>query len=130
MMDAVRFSLSISDRVTAVYIDVDPNQNHQTIYKQWQAWFPDVKLVIVPSPDRSIVNPLIDFLDKTDLEQNDGQQAVLVLPEIITPSVFSDILHNQSADLIKKALLERRRTMGFQRIIIDVPYHLNSSRQP
>jgi hypothetical protein len=41
--------------------------------------------------------------------------------------VFTDILHNQSADLIKKALLERRRTMGFQRIIIDVPYHLKSS---
>ena len=129
MVDAVRFALSISDRVTAVYIDVDPLQNHQTIYMQWQAWFPDVKLVIVPSPDRSIVNPLIDFLDLTDLEHHDGQQAVLVLPEIITSSVFSDILHNQSADLIKKALLERRRTLGFQRIIIDVPYHLKSSKQ-
>ena len=115
--------------MTAVYIDVDPLQNHQTIFMQWQAWFPDVKLVIVPSPDRSIVNPLIDFLDLTDLEHHDGQQAVLVLPEIITSSVFSDILHNQSADLIKKALLERRRTLGFQRIIIDVPYHLKSSKQ-
>jgi hypothetical protein len=129
MVDAVRFALSISDRVTAVYIDIDPLQNHQALYDQWQAWFPDVELVVVPSPERSIVNPLIDFLDKTDLEQNDGQQAVLVLPEIIPASPFSDILHNQSADLIKKALLERRRTLGFQRIIIDVPYHLKSNKQ-
>jgi amino acid transporter len=129
MVDAVRFALSISKRVTAVYIDIDPNQNYQVIYKQWQAWFPDVKLVVVPSPDRSIVNALIEFLDKTDMEHHDGQQAVLVLPEIVPASVLSDMLHNQSANLIKKTLLERRRTMGFQRIIIDVPYHLKSSRQ-
>jgi hypothetical protein len=129
MLDAVRFALSITDDVTALYIDIDPLQDHQAIAKQWQAWFPHIKLRIVPSPDRSIVNPLIDFLDLTDLEHQDGQQAVLVLPEIITASVFSDLLHNQSADQIKKALLERRRTMGFQRIIIDVPYHLKSGNQ-
>jgi amino acid transporter len=129
MLDAVRFALSITDDVTAVYIDIDPLQDHAEISKQWKAWFPHIKLVVVPSPDRSIVNPLIDYLDQTDLAHHDGQQAVLVLPEIITPSVFSDILHNQSADLIKKALLERRRTMGFQRIIIDVPFHLKSNRE-
>jgi hypothetical protein len=126
MLDAVRFALSISDRVTAVYIDIETLNGYQTISGQWQEWFPDIKLVVVPSPDRSIVNPLIEFLDKTDLEHNDGQQAVLVLPEIIPASVFAEALHNQSAELIKKALLERRRTMGFQRIIIDVPYHLKS----
>jgi amino acid transporter len=128
MVDAVRFALSISDRVTAVYIDIDPMQNYQKVYHQWQLWFPDVKLVIVPSPDRSIVEPLLNFLDQTDIEHNDGQQAVLVLPEIIPANVASDFLHNQSAVLIKKALLYRRRHMGFQRIIIDVPYHLKPSR--
>ncbi len=107
---------------------MDPIRNYQNVIKQWREWFPDVKLVVVPSPDRSIVNPLIEFLDRTDMEHNDGQQAVLVLPEIVPASIFSDALHNQSADLIKKALLERRRTMGFQRIIIDVPYHLNAGK--
>jgi hypothetical protein len=129
MLDAVRFALSISDRVTAVYIDMDPLTNYQMIYKQWEDWFPDIKFVVVPSPDRSIVNPLIEYLDKTDLENNDGQQAVLILPELIPASVFSEVLHNQSAEMIKRALLERRRTMGFQRIIIDVPYHLKASNQ-
>ena len=124
MINAVRFALSIAEDVTAVYIDIDPLQNHQAIHDQWQAWFPDVKLVIVPSPDRSIVSPLVDFLDQTDIQHHDGQQAVLVLPEIITASPFSEILHNQSAAMIKRALLERRRTMGFQQIIIDVPFHL------
>ncbi|HWQ45892.1 MAG TPA: APC family permease [Longilinea sp.] len=129
MLDAVKFALSISDQVTGVYIDIDPLQDHQMIIKQWKSWFPSVELTIVPSPNRSIVNPLIEFLDKTDIEHHDGQQAVLILPEVITPGVFNEILHNQSADLIKKALLERRRTMGFQRIIIDVPFHIKTSDQ-
>jgi amino acid transporter len=129
ILDAVRFALSISDHVTAVYIDVEDLQDHEPIAKLWKDWFPEVKFVIIPSPDRSIVDPLIDFLDQTDLASHDGQQAVLVLPEIITASTLSDLLHNQSAKLIKDALLHRRRTMGFQRIIIDVPYHLKTGAQ-
>jgi hypothetical protein len=128
-MDAVRFALSISDQVTAVYIEFDPLHDYHAVYKEWMGWFPDVQFVVVPSPDRSIVDPLINFLDKTDLEANDGQQAVLVLPEIIPENAINDVLHNQTAKLIKNALLHRKRTMGFQRIIIDVPYHLKAAKK-
>jgi len=82
--------------------------------------------VVVPSPFRSIVEPLIKFLDQTDLEANDGRQSVLVLPELIPVHPWQEILHNQSADEIKKALLYRRRKNGYQNIIIDVPYHLKN----
>lgn len=129
MIDAVRFAQSMSDQVTAVYVEFDPLFDYHTLNKQWEEWFPDVKFVVVPSPNRSIVDPLIEFLDKTDLEAHDGQQAVLVLPEIIPANAMSEVLHNQSANLIKKALLHRRRTMGFQRIIIDVPYHLKGGEK-
>jgi len=78
----------------------------------------------VPSPYRSIVGPLLDFLDKTDREHNDGQQATVVLPEFVPAHWWQALLHNQSAWLIKAALLYRRRQQGFQRAIIDVPYHL------
>ena len=127
ILDAVRFALSISDHVTAVYIDVEDLQDHEPVAKYWKDWFPEVNFVIIPSLDRSIVDPLINFLDQTDLAFHDGQQAVLVLPEIITANTLSDLLHNQTAKLIKDALLHRRRTMGFQRIIIDVPYHLKAN---
>jgi amino acid transporter len=126
ILDAVRFALAISDNVTAVYIDIDDNQDNEPLIKHWKDWFPELKFVIIPSPDRSIVDPLIDYLDKTDLAHHDGQQAVLVLPEIIPADTLSDLLHNQSARLIKNALLHRRRTTGFQRIIIDVPFHLKA----
>ena len=125
MVDAVNFASSISDRVTALFIDADPGgPAEKELRKQWNAWFPDIEFVVVESPYRALVDPLLSFLDKTDVEHNDGQHAILILPEIIPASSWQEILHNQSAEEIKKALLFRRRQFGLERIIIDVPYHL------
>jgi amino acid transporter len=124
MVDAVNFARSISDRVIAVFIDIDPGPDEEELRRDWNGWFPDIEFVVVPSPYRSLVEPLLSFLDKTDLDHHDGQQAVLILPELIPGSSWNEILHNQSANEIKKALLYKRRQHGLQRIIIDVPYHL------
>lgn len=124
MVDAVNFARSISDHVTAVYVDIDPGPDEQELLRRWNEWFPDVEFVLVPSPYRSVVEPLLTYLDQTDAEHRDGQHAVLVLPELIPASSWHEMLHNQAADEIKKALLYKRRQSGLQRIIIDVPYHL------
>jgi hypothetical protein len=126
MVDAVNFARSISDHITAIFIDIDPGPDEETLRKRWNEWFPDVDFVVVPSPYRSVVEPLLSFLERTDFEHHDGQQAVLVLPELIPASSWHEYLHNQSADEIKKALLFQRRQSGLQRIIIDVPYHLRN----
>jgi amino acid transporter len=123
MIDAVTFALSISKDVTAVYIELEPGSG-QRIREQWNHWWPDVPLVILPSPYRSIVQPLLEFLDATDLEHNDGQLAAVVLPEFVPAHWWQAFLHNQTARLLKNALLYNRRERGFQRVIIDVPYHL------
>ncbi len=121
--DAVRFACSISQRVTAVYIELEPGAGER-VRERWACWWPDVPLVVVPSPYRSIVGPLLDYLDRADAEENDGQLAAVVLPEFITARWWQSLLHNQTAWLLKAALLYRRRHLGFQRVIIDVPYHL------
>jgi len=126
MVDAVNFARAISDHVTAVFIDIDPGPDEEELLKDWNKWFPDVNFVVIPSPYRSLVEPLLTFLEKTDEEHNDGTQAVLVLPEIIPGESWQEILHNQSADEIKKALLYKRHQHGLSRIIIDVPYHLSN----
>ncbi len=72
----------------------------------------------------SIIGPLLDFLDETDRQHNDGQQAVIILPEFVPARGWHNLLHNQTAWLLKTALLYRRRRLGFQRVIIDIPYHL------
>jgi amino acid transporter len=122
-IDAVNYARTISDKITAVYIELEPGQGEE-VRKKWQVWFPDLPLEILPSPYRSIISPLLDYLDQTDTEHNDGQLAALVLPEIVPAKGWQALLHNQVAWLIKATLLYRRRHLGYTRLIIDVPFHL------
>jgi amino acid transporter len=123
MIDAIKFACSISNDVTAVYIETQPKMGEH-LRQEWIKWWPDVKLEILPSPYRSIIGTLIQYLDETDQKHHDGQLAVLVLPEFVPAQFWQILLHNQSAWAIKAALLYRRRNLGYQRVIIDVPYHL------
>jgi amino acid transporter len=121
--DAVNFARTISDQVRAVYIELEPGAGEQ-IRQKWAQWWPDVPLEIVPSIYRSIIGPLLEILDRLDEQANDGQLAVIVLPEFVPAEWWQHLLHNQTAWLIKTALLYRRHKLGFQRVIIDVPFHL------
>jgi amino acid transporter len=123
VVDAIKFAHSISSHVTAVYVELEPGAG-QHIREKWEQWWPDVPLTIVPSPYRSIVGALLDFLDETDRQHHDGRLAVVVLPEFVPAKWWQGLFHNQTAWLIKAALLYRRRYHGFQRVIIDIPYHL------
>jgi hypothetical protein len=123
MVGAVNFARSISENVTAVYVELEPGAGEKARV-EWEAWWPDVQLVVVPSPYRSIVTPLLQFLDETDAQHNDGQLAAVVLPEFIPGKWWQTLLHNQTAWLIKTALLYRRRNLGMERVVIDVPFHL------
>jgi amino acid transporter len=123
IIDAMDLAQSISKSVTAVYIEMEPNSGEQ-VCKEWECWWPDVPLVVLPSPYRSIIQPLLDYLDEDDRKHNDGTLAAVILPQFIPARWWQALLHNQTSIMIRAALLYRRRTFGFQRIIIDVPYHL------
>ncbi len=123
MVDAIAYAQSISKSVTAVYIELESDAG-QHIREEWRRLWPNVSLVILPSPYRSIVGPFLDFLDEIDEKNNDGQLAAVVLPEWVPAHWWQGLLHNQTARLIRNALLYRRRHLGFQRVIIEVPYHL------
>ncbi|MCJ7585343.1 MAG: APC family permease [Anaerolineales bacterium] len=123
IVDAINFARSISDNVTAVYVELEPGAG-ESVRQKLAEWWPDLNLTIVPSPYRSVIAPLLDFLEETDRLHNDGQLAALVLPEFIPAKWWQTLLHNQTAWLIKAALLYRRRFSDFPRVIIDIPYHL------
>ncbi len=122
-IEAVNHARSLSDQITALYIEIEPGAAAR-VQAKWREWFPDIPLVVEPSPYRSIIRPLLEYLDRTDREHNDGTLAALVLPEIVPAKGWQGLMHNQVAWLIKGALLYRRRSHGYQRVIIDVPYHL------
>ena len=123
IVDAINFARSISDNVTAVYVELEHGAGER-VRQKLAEWWPDVNLAVVPSPYRSVIGPLLDFLDETDRLHNDGQLAALILPEFIPAKWWQSLLHNQTAWLIRAALLYRRRFFGFPRVIIDIPYHL------
>lgn len=120
---AIDFARGITNDVTAVYVEIEPGGGEK-VRQLWRRWFPDLPLVVLPSPYRSIVQPILKYLDDTDLEHNDGQLATVVLPEFVPAKWWHAVLHNQTTWMLKTALLYRRRNLGYQRVIIDVPFHL------
>ncbi len=123
MVGAVNFARTISKDITAVYVELEPGTGEKA-QAEWEAWWPDIPMVIITSPYRSIVEPLLNYLERTDLEHNDGQLATVVLPEFVPSRWWQALLHNQTAWLMKAALLYSRRAQGKERVVIDVPYHL------
>jgi hypothetical protein len=77
-----------------------------------------VPLVIIESPYRSLLSPLLAYIDQRKLEIGD-QLLNVVLPEFVPAHLGEQLLHNQSALRLKAALLFRRGV-----VVTDVPYHL------
>jgi len=123
MLPALRFARSLSTDVTAVVVDVEP-QVTARICERWPVWGQGVPLMVIESPYRSTVGPLLTYLDEVDRRDPERGLAVVVLPEFVTAQWWQDFLHGQTARLIKKALIYRRGQTGKDRVIIDVPYHL------
>jgi hypothetical protein len=123
VLGAIRYARSISTNITALYIEIEPGGGER-VQEAWQRSWSDIPLVVVPSPYRSIVGPILDFIDEEDRVNDDGQLATVVLPEIIPAKWWHGFFHNQTSWMIKAALLYRRHVLGFQRAIIDIPFHL------
>jgi hypothetical protein len=125
VLKALEFACSISDDVTAVYVELDPGDTAH-VRELWEKWGQGIPLEVVPSLYRSVVRPILDFLEQTDREHDDGQLAVLVLPEFIPAHWWEHFLHNQTAWLIRLALLYQRRRFASGRVIVEVPFNLQS----
>jgi amino acid transporter len=120
---ALRFARSLSKDVTAVVVDVEP-QFTASVREKWPVWGHDVPLVVLESPYRSTIGPLLTYLDKVDQREPERGPAVVVLPEFVPARWWHHLLHNQTALLIKTVLTYRRGQTDGERVIIDVPYHL------
>jgi amino acid transporter len=123
-LEALHFGRSLSKDVTAVVVDVEP-QVTTRIRERWPQWGYKVPLVVLDSPFRSTVGPLLAYLDERDLHEPERGLAVVVLPEFVPARWWHELLHNQTARAIKRGLLYRRGATGKDRVIIDVPYHLH-----
>jgi amino acid transporter len=103
--------------VRAVYVETDPSRTAR-LEEKWGQWGLGVPLVVLSSPYRSLLRPLLDYIDK--IQARGGEQMItIVLPEFLPKRWWQHVLHNQTALVIKAALLFRRNT-----VVADVPYLL------
>jgi amino acid transporter len=117
VVEALRYAETLSDDVRAVYVDVDPTATDQ-IKRQWQVWGGRVKLIVLPSPYRSVMEPLLEYIEQAENDREDDYVTV-ILPEFVPARWWQHLLHNQRALLIKGALLFRPNT-----VVTSVPFHL------
>jgi amino acid transporter len=117
VMMALNYARTLSNDVTAVYIETDPAVTEKIVAK-WQTWGDGIRLVVLASDYRSIVDPLLNYLDKIDACQADDVITV-VMPQFLAARWWHNILHNQTALLVRLALVFRRGM-----VVTDVPYRL------
>jgi amino acid transporter len=117
VLKALRYAKSLSTDVRAVYVETDPRVT-QEIREQWETWGHGVSLVVLQSPYRSLLRPLLSYIVEADDARPDNFVTV-VLPEFVPARWWHHLLHNQRALLIKGALLFKPNT-----IVTSVPFHL------
>jgi amino acid transporter len=101
----------------AVYVEVDPTRTRR-LEEKWLHWGLGVPLVVLDSPYRSFLEPLLAYLDEIQ-SRGEHQIVTIIVPEFLPRRWWQHLLHNQTALLVKAALLFRKNT-----VVADVPYHL------
>ena len=114
---ALRYAKSIAHEVEAVHIALDPKRAHQ-IQELWKTWGGGVPLRMLDSPYRSLIRPLVDHIDDLMHGRRRNEMVTVVLPEFVTAHWWEGLFHNQSAFLIKGALLFRPGV-----VVTSVPFH-------
>lgn len=114
---AVDYARSRTGDIRAVLIDIDKEETAK-IQIQWAQWGCGVHLVVIPSPYRSVMSSLLEYIEDQLRKDPDGWVTVII-PEILPAHWWQNILHNQRALMLKAALLFKDRV-----ILTDVPFHL------
>ena len=119
VVQAINVARSISDDVRAVYISEDAEQTAE-MREQWERQMPGVPLVLVESPYRALVGPLLAYLDVLDRAWPPGKEepiTFVVIPEYVARHWWERILYNQSAKRLRTVLLGRPQT-----VVVNAPY--------
>ncbi len=117
VVEALQYARTLSPGAKAVFVETDPERTRR-LEEKWGRHGLGVPLVVLNSPYRSLLGPLLEYVQH--LTDRPGKHVVtMVIPEFIPARWWQHLLHNQTALLIKGALLFRRNV-----IVTDVPYHL------
>ena len=115
---ALRYARSLSDDVTAVHVTLDPAEAER-VRGKWETWGEGVRLVILDSPYRLLLEPLLTYIEEILSRRQPNDTVTIVVPQFVPRRWWHNLLHTQTALLLRLALLFRPGL-----VITDVPYHV------
>jgi len=117
ILQALEYARTLSHDCRGLYIEIDPNET-PLIRDRWERFGLGIPLVILESPYRSVVGPVLDYLEEAKKERPDHVVTV-VIPEFVPVKWWHKLLHNQSGFFLKWALMFRRDL-----VVTNVRYYL------
>lgn len=118
VMNSLSYAKSLTDNVVAVYVGFD-DADIERMEKKWEEWNPGVRLITLRSSFRSIIRPLMKFIDTVEWKTSETDHITVLIPQFIPRHWWQNILHNQSSLLLRAYLFNKKDI-----VITTVPYHL------
>ncbi|HEY5731413.1 MAG TPA: APC family permease [Anaerolineales bacterium] len=115
---ALRYARMLSDDVTAVHISMEP-ANTEKVQQKWETWGRGTRLVIVDSPYRLFLEPLLNYIDDILSNRQPNETVTIVVPHFVPEKRVHNALHMQTAEMLRRELLS---TPGV--VITEVPYQV------
>jgi amino acid transporter len=115
---ALRYARMLSEDITAVHISMEPTDTEQ-VRKDWEIWGRGTRLVIVDSPYRLFLEPLLDYIQEILSSRQANETITIVVPHTVQDQRVYNALHMQTAEMLRRELLS---TPGV--VITEVPYQI------
>jgi len=119
VFETLKYAKVIGNRVVAVHISSD-EQTAIKMREKWETWQPGVELVVLHSPYRLLMKPLLHFIEKKEREKGPRDFITVVFPEFETKQWWHRLLHNQTGWILRTSLILKKKI-----IVTTVPYHLD-----
>ena len=119
----LRYARALSEDVTAVYVSADPVAA-EVLEEKWGLWGAGVRLVVVLSPYRLLIEPLIGYVRDVARRRQPNEVITVVVPQFVPRRRWHNLLHSQTAMLLRLALLFEPGV-----IITSVPYHVGREEE-
>jgi amino acid transporter len=120
---ALRYARMLSDDVTAVHVSIEP-ADAEKVRKKWETWGDGVRMVMLNSPYRLFLEPLLGYIAEIMKQRQTGETITIVVPEFVSNNRLAGALHTNTADLLRSQL---KRQEGI--VIINVPYHVHENEK-
>jgi amino acid transporter len=116
---ALRYARMLSDDITVVHVSVEPTESEK-VRQKWETWGQGVRMVILNSPYRLFLEPLLEYIAEIARQRQPGETMTIVVPEFVSDSHMTAALHTNTAEFLRNQL---KRQHGI--VIINVPYHVH-----